>query len=159
MKQFFYWKGLHKEVKNYLRNCAVCQRNKYDTVASPGLLQRLPIPNGVWQDISMGFIEGLPASKGKHNILVVIDRLSKYAHFLSLTHPYSAIDVAKIYLDHVFKLHGFPQTIVRDRDSIFLSEVWQELFNLQGVSLNLSTAYHPQSDGQTEVTNRTLETY
>lgn len=159
VKQLFYWRGLHKEVKSYVRGCAVCQRNKYDNAASPGLLQPLPIPSGVWEDISLDFIEGLPSSQGKQVILVVIDRLSKYAHFLALKHPYTAMEVALLYLDNVFKLHGFPQSIVSDRDPIFISEIWQEFFKLQGVDLNLSTAYHPQSDGQTEVTNRTLETY
>lgn len=127
----------------------MCQRNKFDNAASPGLLQPLPIPEGVWQDISMDFIEGLPSSLGKQTILVVIDRLNKYAHFLALKHPYTAMDIAQLFLDQVFKLHGFPKSIVSDRDLVFISEVWKEFFAIQGVSINLSTAYHPQSDGQT----------
>lgn len=147
------------EVQNYVRNCSTCQRNKYDQAAKPGLLQPLPVLAGVWESISLDFIEGLPPSAGKHCILVVIDRLSKNSHFLALSHPYTALDVAKVYLNEVFHLHGMPKDITSDRDPMFLSEVWIEMFRVHGVDLKYSTAYHPQSDGKTEVTNKTLETY
>lgn len=159
IKSLFYWPKMSLEVQNYVRNCSVCQRNKYDLAAKPGLLQPLPVPAGVWESIGLDFIEGLPPSSGKHCILVVIDRLSKNAHFLALSHPYTALDVAKTYMDQVFRLHGMPKDITSDRDPTFLSEVWREMFRVHGVNLNFSTAYHPQSDGQTEVTNKTLETY
>lgn len=159
IKSLFYWPKLNAEVQNYVRNCVTCQRNKYDTAAKPGLLQPLPIPEGIWHSISMDFIEGLPPSANKHCIFVVVDRLSKFAHFLPLSHPYTATDVAQCFMDNIFKLHGMPQFIISDRDIIFLSTTWKEFFRVHGVDLNFSTAYHPQTDGQTEVTNKTLETY
>jgi hypothetical protein len=159
VKSLFYWKGMTKDVHNYVKNCDTCQKNKHDLAAYPGLLQPLPIPHQIWTHISMDFIEGLPTSSGKQVIFVVVDRLSKYAHFMALAHPYTALDVAQLFLDHVFKLHGLPESITSDRDPIFLSSFWNDFFKLQGVALNKSSAYHPQSDGQTEVVNKCLETY
>jgi len=107
----------------------------------------------------LDFIEGLPKSDGHEVILVVVDRFTKYAHFFALKHPYSAITVAKVLYDGVIKLHGMPQTMVSDRDKVFTSQVWTELFKLVGVQLRFSTAYHPQTDGQTERVNQCLEMY
>lgn len=155
----FYWKGMKKDVKTYVRNCEICQRNKTENSLPAGLLQPLPVPEGIWEEISMDFISGLPNSHGKDTILVIVDRMSKYAHFIALSHPYSALSIAQLFLDQFYRLHGLPKSIVSDRDPIFLSNFWRELFKLQGVKLHYSTAYHPQSDGQTEVVNRCLEQY
>ena len=146
LSSIVYWKGLTKDVRNYIRSCVICQRNKPDLSAPAGLLQPLPIPQAIWEDISMDFIEGLPKSRSKDAILVLVDRLSKYAHFLPLAHPFSAATVAQAYFEHIFKLHGLPKTIVSDRDKIFLSKFWQELFSLLRVALHMSSAYHPQSE-------------
>jgi transposase InsO family protein len=93
----------------------------------------------------MDFVEGLPKSQNKDVILVVVDRLTKYAHFISMTHPYTAQDVAQIFMDQVFKLHGLPQVLLTDRDSLFTSTIWQSLFKSLGVELHLTSAYHPQT--------------
>lgn len=118
IKRTFYWKGLKKDVQFFISECSVCQRFKGKNVHPPGLLQPLPIPEKVWSDISMDFIEGLPKSHGKTTIFVVVDRLTKYAHFMSLSHPYTAKDVAQLFLDNVYKLHRLPSTIVSDRDVV-----------------------------------------
>ena len=159
LSSLFYWPNMEKQIRNYIRACDVCQRFKYDNSAYPGLLQPLPIPEEAWSQVSLDFIEGLPLSHGKSTILVVVDRLTKYAHFMCLSHPYTAMSVAQAFLDTVFKLHGLPTILVSDRDKVFLSKFWSDFFKLQGVELHLCTAYHPQSDGQTEVVNRCLETY
>jgi hypothetical protein len=107
----------------------------------------------------MDFIIGLPKLRNKLVIMVVVDRLSKYAHFSALQHPFTTSNVAQIFMDQVFNLHGMPHSIVFYRDPIFTNNFWQELFKLQGTQLHLSTTYHPQTDGQTEFVNKCLETY
>lgn len=97
----------------------------------------------------MDFIKGLPPSHGNNVIMVVVDWLTKYAHFIALSHPYIASTVARRFADNIFKLYGNPKSIVSDRDPIFISNFWSELFCLQQTKLDLITAYHPQSDGQT----------
>lgn len=107
----------------------------------------------------MDFITHLPMVHGKSVIWVIVDRLTKYGHFIALPSGYSAIHIAVIYMTEIYKLHGIPKSIVSDRDRVFISKFWKELFRLSGTQLAFSSAYHPQSDGQTEVTNHTLETY
>ncbi|GJW93030.1 ty3-gypsy retrotransposon protein [Tanacetum coccineum] len=115
----FFWKGMCKSVEEFVKKCVVCQQIKYSTEAPGGYLQPLPTPTAVWEDVSMDFITGLPSSKGSTVIIVVVDRLTKYAHFGALSTNFNALKVAEIFLDIVVKHHGIPKTIVSDRDTIF----------------------------------------
>ncbi|GJW41347.1 reverse transcriptase domain-containing protein [Tanacetum coccineum] len=155
----FYWKGMRKQVKKFVRECLVCQKCKPGLSAYPGLLQPLPIPQTIWSQFSIDFIEGLLKPEGKDVIMVVVERLSKYAHFIGLSHPFTVAHIAQVFLDLVYKPHGLPESIVLDRDKIFISAFWNELFKALKVKLLTSTAYHPQKNGQTEVVNRYLEGY
>ncbi|PNX92555.1 retrotransposon-related protein, partial [Trifolium pratense] len=154
-----YWPGMQRRIRDFVRACDICQRQKYAATSPGGLLQPLPIPNAIWEDLSLDFITGLPKSKGFEAILVVVDRLSKYSHFLLLKHPYTAKSVAELFVKEIVRLHGVPLSIISDRDPLFVSHFWMELFKLQGTQLKMSSAYHPETDGQTEVTNRGLESY
>lgn len=155
----FSWPRLAKDVKAFVQECFTYLQSKTSTQKPLGLLQPLPIPVSVWEDISMDFITHLPPSHGKSVVWVIVDRLTKYAHFLALPAQFSAATLAPIFLSEIYKLHGMPKSIVSDRDRVFLSHFWRELFRLMGTTLAYSSTYHPQSDGQTEVTNRILETY
>ena len=108
----------------------------------------MEIPTTPWTDVSLDFVEGLPKSQGYEVILVMVDRLTKYSHFVPISHPYSTAKVASLYMHYIFKLYGLLASIVSDRDATFTSLFWSELFRLQGTNLAMSTAYHPQSDGQ-----------
>ncbi|KAK9114629.1 hypothetical protein Syun_021426 [Stephania yunnanensis] len=158
----------HSSTSNAISIGAGCERRsetslhhvayKAKQVTPAGLLQPL-ILSQIWEDISMGFITGLPISRGKSIIFVVVDRLLKYAHFKPLSHPYIAISVARVFFDSIFKLHGMPRSIICDQDPTFTSAFWSNLFKLNGTDFNYSSAYHPQMDGQSEVVNRTIEMY
>jgi hypothetical protein len=146
-------------IRDFVKGCSVCQRNKSRHLHPTGLLQPLPVPSGVWSDIAMDFVEGFPKVGGKSVILTVVDRFSKYAHFVPLSHPYTACSVAKAFFDHIVRHHGIPCSIVSDRDPVFTSTFWTELFTRIGVKLQMSSAFHPQFDGQSEVTNRIILMY
>ncbi|BAF14549.1 Os04g0389000, partial [Oryza sativa Japonica Group] len=146
-------------VQEHARACFTCQQNKTEHLQPAGLLQSLPVPSAVWADIAMDFVEGLPRVHGKTVILTVVDRFSKFAHFIPMAHPYTATSVAAAFFSEIVRLHGVPASIVSDRDPVFTSTFWRELFRLAGVRLNLSSAFHPQSDGQSEVTNKIIAMY
>lgn len=159
MKKLFAWKGMKAAVHSFVQTCLVCQQAKPDRTKLSGLLQPLEVPQHAWQIISMDFVEGLPQSGQANCILVVVDFFTKYRHFIALHHPFTASVVAKLFMNHVYRLHGMPSAIVSDRDRIFTSKFWSELFRLADVKLQLSSSYHPQSDGQTERLNQTMENF
>jgi hypothetical protein len=126
-----------------LDKCDVCECNKGEIVKSPGTLQPLLIPPVISQDISMDFIVSLPKSGHTSVIMLVVDHISKYAHFCALQNPFTSSIVAQLFMDQVFKLHGMLHSIISDHDPTFIGNFWQELFKLQGTQLHLSTTYHP----------------
>lgn len=148
-----------QEIETFLHECAVCQRVKGEHCHYPGLLDPLPLPTSAWTDISLDFFEGLPKSLGKEVILLVVDRFTKYSHFIPLAHPYTVQSVSHAFMDNVFKWNGLPKSIVSDRNWIFTSNMWQAFFKALQVKLRFSSAYHPQSDGQTERVNQCVENY
>ncbi len=159
ISSLFYWPGQRKMLRNFIRSCDTCQRNKPKHIKLSGLLHPLPTPSSHFSDLSMDFIEGLLKSNGHTVILVVVDRMYKFAHFLTMKHPYTASTVAKLFLDRVVSIHGNPNSLLTDRDPIFLSKFWIDLFTLQSIELKRSSSYHPQTDGQTERVNQCLEQY
>lgn len=128
VKSMFAWPHLKKSVHEYVQSCHVCQEAKTEHVKLPGLLQPLPVPKKAWDMVNLDFVEGLQKSNSYTTILVVIDRFSKYPHFIPLAHPFTASQVAQAYMDNVYKLHGLPTILISNRDRIFTSVLWQELF-------------------------------
>jgi hypothetical protein len=147
------------DVQEFVCQCEVCQHAKHLNQHPQGLLQALPTPAGAWQDITVDFVEGLPLSEGANAILVVVDHFTKYAHFIPMKHPFLALQVARVFVDSVVKLHGMPKSIISDRGALFTSHFWRQLFQKLGTKLQFTTAYHPQTNGRTERVNQFLEMY
>ena len=145
------------DVIEFVARCLVCQQVKAEHQRPSGLNKPLPIPEWTWTDISMDFVTGLPMSRGCDSIWVVVDRLSKVAHFIPIRETWTVAQLARVFVDHIVTLHGTPRSIVSDRDARFTSHLWRQIQEYMGTELHMSTAYHPQTDGQTERTIQTLE--
>eukprot|EP00253_Pinus_taeda_P020306 PITA_20306 len=158
IRKEYFWPGMKKDIVEYLSRCLECQQIKAEHQHPARLLKPLPVPEWKWEIISMDFITGLPKTKRNNDsIFVVVDKLSKAAHFIPVQSTYRAAQIAHIFMQNVFKLHGLPKTIISDRDVKFTSAFWKTLFVELGTQLNFSTAYHPQTDGQTERVNQMVE--
>lgn len=158
VSRLFYWPTQHKDVKQYVRTCLKCQENKSVNQLPMGLLHPLPIPDRRWQQVTMDLITALPKTKAGYDaIIVFVDKLSKMVHYAPTYTECTAPDVAKIFFNEVVRYHGIPDSIISDRDPRFTSKFWQSLWKHLGTKLIMSSAYHPQTDGQTERANRTLE--
>lgn len=155
----FHWPGLKEDVTQFVANCVECQFTKYETKKTTCLLCPLPVLFLPWKDLSLDFIIGLPPYQGKTVLLVVVDCFSKGIHLGILPPTHTAHMVATLFIDIMVKIHGIPKSLVSNRDPLFISGFWQELFRLSGTRLRMSSAYHPQNDGQTEVMNRIIEQY
>jgi hypothetical protein len=154
----FFIPGAHTLVQDFVRACSVCQKNKIEQLHPTGLLQPLEVSLMIWVDITLDFIEGFPRVHDKSVVLIVVNKLSKYAHFIPLGHPYTATTVVRSFIE-IARLHGLPSSIVSDRDTTFTSTFWRKLFRLSIVRLNMSMAFHPQSDGQSEAVNKIITMY
>lgn len=154
--RFYFWPRMNRYVRQYVENCVVCHKAK-GTSSNAGLYQPLIIPTRPWECISMDFVVGLPRTRqGYDSIYVVVDRFSKMAHFIPCKTIHDACNIAQLFFSGVVRIHGLPLSIVSDRDTKFMSHFWKALWQKLGTNLSFGSAYHPQTDGQTEVVNRSL---
>lgn len=158
IKEIFWWNNMKREIAQFVAECDICQRVKAEHQRPGGLLQPLSIPVWKWEEIGMDFIIGLPRTpSGYDSIWVIIDRLTKSAHFLPVKRTYPLEKYAKLYIQEIVSLHGVPVKLVSGREPRFVSHFWKSLHKALGTSLDFSTAYHPQTDGQTERVNQIIE--
>ena len=154
----FFWFGLRKDVEYYVTHCEACQRNKASTAQRAGELQPLSIPSRRWASVSVDFVVKLPLThRGHDTILVCVDRLSKMVHLVPTVESTSAAEFARLFVENVVKLHGVPESIISDRGPQFASVFWEQVCKLLRIKRAMSSAYHPETDGQTERTNRVVE--
>ena len=155
----YWWPGVTRDVGKYVEGCDLCQRMKNKTEELAGKLKLSKVPKRPWSHLTVDFITKLPVVAGKDTVLVVCDRLSKMTHFVATTEGASAEGLARLFWDNVWKLHRLPESVVSDRGPQFAAELTKELNRMLGIKTKLSTAFHPQTDGQTERMNQELEQY
>lgn len=159
IRENFVWASMKQDVYRYVTSCTTCQQTKYDHRRPPGLLCPLPIPARPWEDLSLDFIMGLPSYHGNSVILVIVDRFLKGVHLGMLPQHHTISGVASLLMKISGNLHVMPRSLVSDRDPLFVSRFWQELFKLSGTKLHMSSTYHPQSDGKIKAMYRVIEQY
>lgn len=158
LQRHFWWPGMKKDVARFVSECLTCQQVKAEHQRPAGLLKPLPIPECKWEHITMDFVLGLPRTQRRYNsIWVIVDRLTKSAHFLPVKSTYTMTQYADDYIKEIVRLHGIPVSIVSDRDPKFTSAFWKSLHQAMGTRLAFSTAFHPQTDGQSERVIQILE--
>jgi hypothetical protein len=158
VSRHYHWRGIALTVQRYVKSCRQCQRMKSGNQKPAGLLQPLPIPDRNWEHVSLDLIGPLPTTATGFNCIVtVVDKLSKMAHFITTTTTVDAPGLAKLMMQNVFKHHGFPKALISDRDTRFTSAYWKAFTDALGIASHMSSAFHPETDGQTERMNRTIE--
>jgi IS30 family transposase len=158
VKEKYWWYGLKRDVATHVALCDVCQRVKAEHQRPSGLLQPLNVPKWKCEEIGMDFIVGLPRTQnGYDSIWVIVDMLTKVAHFILVKTTYSRAQLVELYMSRIVCLHGVPKKIVSDRGTQFASRFWKRLHDSMDTKLNFSLAYHPQTNGQTERTNQVLK--
>uniref|UniRef100_A0AAY4CER3 Gypsy retrotransposon integrase-like protein 1 n=3 Tax=Denticeps clupeoides TaxID=299321 RepID=A0AAY4CER3_9TELE len=159
IRRAFWWPSVRRDVQAYVDACDVCARAKTPNTPTAGPLRPLPIPHRPWTHLALDFITGLPEASGMTTILTIVDRFSKAVHLVALPGLPSSATTADLVLQHVVRLHGFPQDIVSDRGPQFVSAVWKAFCRLIGSTCSLSSGYHPQTNGQVERANQQLGRY
>jgi hypothetical protein len=155
LKENFWWSNMKMDIAKYVSECDTCQRIKASHFEPSGTLQPLPIPSWKWDDISMDFVSGLPLTTRNHDsVWVIVDRLTKTAHFILVHTKYDAKDYASLYIEHIVLLHGVPKTIISDRGSLFVSRFWEQLHKSLSTKIIRSSAYRLQTDRKTERVTR-----
>ena len=146
LRKHFWWNGMKKDVAEYVSKCLTCQKVKAEHRHSTGELQPIELPEWKWDQITMDFVVGLPRTTNGHDVVwVIVDRLTKSAHFLPIKITYSLEQLAYFYVNEIIRLHGVPKSIISDRDSDFMSAFWRSVQKAMGTKLKFSTAFHPQT--------------
>jgi hypothetical protein len=155
----YFWPKMEGWIKKYVRTCDICHRSKVPRRRPLGTLQPIDVDYIPWSTISMDFIVKLPKSKAKDSIWVIVDKFTKMAHFIAILESITAKELALLFIREIVRIHGIPRSIISDRGAVFASKFWRQVWKILGTTTKLSTAYHPQTDGQTEIVNQTLERY